>query len=189
LATYKSKHPDAATSLENARTILETLAPDTTSDAETAGLWGAIHKRLWDVLKDRNHLDKAVRSYARGYFIRDDYYNGINFAYLLNVRAALEDGEDATTDRVLAKRIRSEVLALCDAALAALPPATETTRAKREEDEFWINATKVEALLGLGSIAESDALKAVMLQKQPPPQAWMVDAMTSQLESLAKLNP
>jgi tetratricopeptide repeat protein len=189
LATYKSKHPDAATSLENARTILETLAPDTTSDAETAGLWGAIHKRLWDVGKNREHLDKAVRSYARGYFIRDDYYTGINFAYLLNVRAALEDGEDATTDRVFAKRIRREVLALCDAALAALPPATETTRAKRGEDEFWINATKVEALLGLGNIAESDALKAVMLRKQPTPQAWMVEAMTSQLEALAKLYP
>ena len=189
LATYKSKHPDTATSLENVRAILETLAPDTTSDAETAGLWGAIHKRLWEVGKDRKHLDRAVRSYARGYFIRDDYYNGINFAYLLNVRAALEDGEDATTDRVLARRIRREVLTLCDAAVAALPAATETTRAKREEDEFWINATKVEALFGLGNIAESDSLKAVMLGKQPPPRAWMVDAMTSQLDALAKLNP
>ena len=189
LATYKSKQPNEATSLEKARAILETLAPDTTSDAETAGLWGAIHKRLWDVGKDRGHLDKAVRSYARGYLIRDDYYNGINFAYLLNVRAALEDGEDATADRVLAKRTRREVLALCDASLAALPPATETTRAKREEDEFWINATKVEALLGLGNVSESDALKAVMLSKQPPPQAWMVESMTSQLDALAKLKP
>src|SRR5262249_34283514 len=159
------KHPDTATSLENARTILATLAPDTTSDAETAGLWGAIHKRLWEVGKDARHLDKAVRSYARGYFIRDDYYNGINFAYLLNVRAAQGDGEDATTDRVFARRIRREVLALCDAAVAALPPATDETRAKRDEDEFWINATKVEALLGLGNVAESDALKKAMLGK------------------------
>ena len=28
-------------------------------------------------------------AYARGYFIRNDYHNGINFAFLLNVRAAL----------------------------------------------------------------------------------------------------
>ena len=189
LATYKSRHPDVATSLEKARATLETLAPDTTSDAETAGLWGAIHKRLWEVGQDRKHLDKAIRSYARGYFMRDDYYNGINFAYLLNVRAAQESGDDAIADRVLARRIRAEVLALCDAAVAALPPPGETTLAKREEDEFWINATKVEALLGLGKAAESEALRAAMLGRQPPPQAWMVDAMRSQLEALTKLNP
>jgi hypothetical protein len=96
-------------------------------------------------------------------------------------------GEEAVADRVLARRVRREVLALCDAGLAALPPAEETTPEKREESEFWINATKVEALLGLGNVADADALKAAMLARQPPPKGWMVDAMTSQLTALAKL--
>ena len=34
------------------------------------------------------HLHEAIRAYQRGFYLRNDYYNGINFAYLLNVRAA-----------------------------------------------------------------------------------------------------
>ena len=48
LATYKFQQPDKKTSLINAKNILNALAPQTSSDAETVGLWGAIHKRLWD---------------------------------------------------------------------------------------------------------------------------------------------
>ncbi len=33
-------------------------------------------------------LDTAITAYQRGFYIRNDYYNGINFAFLLNVRAA-----------------------------------------------------------------------------------------------------
>jgi hypothetical protein len=43
----------------------------------------------------RGHADdlaKAIRAYGRGYFIRNDYYNGINFAFLLDVRAANSQG-------------------------------------------------------------------------------------------------
>ena len=48
LATYKFEQPDKKTSLINAKNILNALAPQTSSDAETVGIWGAIHKRLWD---------------------------------------------------------------------------------------------------------------------------------------------
>lgn len=191
LATYKSKHPDALTALQNARAILEPLKPDTSSDAETVGLWGAIHKRLWEVAQDNTDLDKAIRSYARGYFIKDDYYNGINFAFLLNVRASVSQGDDATADRVLARRIRTEVLALCDAALvinAALPTSTGE-EAKRAEHLFWVAATKVEALLGLGRSDDSTALRKQLLSATPAPQGWMVETMDIQLGTLGKLNP
>jgi hypothetical protein len=179
LATYKSQHPDMLTSLQEARAILAALKPDTSSDAETVGLWGAIHKRLWEVARDPNDLNKAIRSYAKGYFIRDDYYNGINFAFLVNVRAALAEGDEAIADRVLARRIRSEVLTLCDAALEQ----------SRGGDVFWINATKVEALLGLGRTTEADALKNAMVQQTPPPAQWMVDSMNAQLMALTALKP
>ena len=29
-----------------------------------------------------------MRAYERGFYLRNDYYNGINYAYLLNERAA-----------------------------------------------------------------------------------------------------
>jgi hypothetical protein len=66
---------------------------------------GAIHKRLWDA--GRNAADLGV-AYARGYFIKNDHYNGINFAFLLNVRAAESKGDEAI----------AEVLALCESAIA-----------------------------------------------------------------------
>jgi hypothetical protein len=190
LATYKSKQPDAVTALRNARTILEELKPDTSSDAETVGLWGAIHKRLWEETKDRAALDRAIRSYARGYFIRDDHYNGINFAFLLNVRAAQSAGDEATADRVLARRIRGEVLELCDTALAAAgaalaPPVTGADN----EATFWLLATKVEALLGAGRKAEAEALEASIAAYVPPPHQWMLDTMRAQLATLEQLNP
>lgn len=181
LATYKSKHPDPLTALRHAAEILQTLKPDTCSDAETVGLWGAIHKRLWEVGRDSSDLDKAVRSYGRGYYIRDDHYNGINYAFLLNVRAAVSQGDDATADRVFARRVRAEVLSLCEAALAE---ATLTG-----DDRFWVTATKVEALFGMGRADDAEALRQRLIADTPPDRAWMVESMTTQLNTLASLTP
>jgi hypothetical protein len=181
LATYKSEQPDTLQALQKAKSILDALVPRTSSDAETVGLWGAIHKRLWEIGQGGNDLDTAIRAYARGYFIKSDYYNGINFAFLLNVRAAHSQGDDAVADRVLAKRIRREVLTLCDAAVAS--------GMLRGDETFWVQATKVEALLGLARLAESDALKQQIFARQPPPAQWMIDSMNDQLQKLAALNP
>jgi hypothetical protein len=52
-----------------------------------------------------------------------------------------------------------------------------------------VNATQVEALLGLARLAESDALKQQILAKQPPPAQWMINSMNDQLAKLAALNP
>jgi hypothetical protein len=197
LATYKSELPNPIESLLHARNILSALQPDTSSDAETVGLWGAIHKRLWDKTGDPEYLNRAIRSYARGYFIKDDFYNGINFAFLLNARAAATGGEEAIADRVLARRIRQEVLVLCDTAIAADAKAVAVAKAIEAEstapvDEplkpgprFWLKATRVEALCGLGRQAESDALRAEIIVA--PPEAWMPDSMDGQLAALRKL--
>jgi hypothetical protein len=181
LATYKSKQPDAERALEKARGTLEALGPETSSDAETVGLWGAIHKRLWDLRKGTGDLDRAIRAYARGYFIKNDYYNGINFAFLLNVRASVSVGDEAVADRVFARRVRSEVLALCDAVLDNL--------STKPDDRFWASASKVEAFVGTGRSAEADALKAALLATQPAPAQWMMDTMNEQLGKLVALNP
>jgi len=49
----------------------------------------AIHKRLWEELRNNDDLEEAVRAYARGYYIRNDYNNGINYAFMLNVSRGL----------------------------------------------------------------------------------------------------
>jgi hypothetical protein len=43
LATYKSEYPDKLAALVAAKHTLEALSPTVSSDAETVGLWGAIH--------------------------------------------------------------------------------------------------------------------------------------------------
>jgi hypothetical protein len=176
LATYKSEHPNTLASLHAALSVLEALKPETSSDAETVGLWGAIHKRLWNATRDRTHLDKAIRSYSRGYYIKDDSYNGINYAFLLNIRAAESSGDDAIADRVLARRVRTEVLELCDRQLKG-----ETLGA---DARFWVTATKVEALFGMGRQEESAALRQTLGD-----DGWKTGTLDAQLAALGALQP
>src|SRR5262249_77352 len=156
---YKSELPSKGEALVAAKEVLATLQPEVSCDAETVGLWGAIHKRIFDITGTASVLDTAVRAYARAYFIKNDYYNGINYAFLLNVRMARSAGDDAIADRVLARRIRGEVLVLCEAALS--DPSL------KEDDSFWVKATKVEALLGMSRKAEGEALLAQLAQAAP----------------------
>src|SRR6185436_19573827 len=102
------------------------------------------------------------------------------FAFLLNIRAAASQGDDAIADRVLAQRIRNEVLTLCDTALQS-----ETTG---KDAKFWITATKVEALLGLGKNDESAALRQSIVAPLEPGD-WRVKSMDDQLKALAALEP
>src|SRR5262249_36916759 len=125
LLTYKSKYPTEEAALLEAHDLLALLQPETSNDTETLGLWGAVHKRLWQLKRDVAQLDEAVRGYERGFYLRNDYYNGINFAYLLNVRAAeATDPAEAIADFVQARRVRKEVLSIVEQGRAA-PPAPD----------------------------------------------------------------
>ena len=55
---------------------------------------------------------RAVRGYERGFYLRNDYYNGINFAYLLNLRAASSSARAAAAGSAEeATRLRAEAIA------------------------------------------------------------------------------
>jgi hypothetical protein len=204
LATYKFQQPDRKTSLINAKNILNALAPQTSSDAETVGLWGAIHKRLWDETENPEDLDDAVRAYARGYYIKTDYYNGINYAFVLDVRASRSEGDEALVDRLLARRVRKDVLKICDrllqAAAAAAEPGSKHDAPGASADElFWIGGTKVEALFGLGRRDEAGSLKTEIVEKERQRLIkagrngdavnWMGSSLNDQLKKLGELLP
>jgi tetratricopeptide repeat protein len=87
LATYKSKHPTSEQAFQDARDLLSLLDAKVSNGTETLGLWGSVHKRMWDKTKNRSYLDQAIRGYERGFYLRNDFYNGINYAFLLNERA------------------------------------------------------------------------------------------------------
>jgi tetratricopeptide (TPR) repeat protein len=175
LVTYKSKQPTPRDALEEARSLLATLDPATSNDTETLGLWGAVHKRLWDLTGEVAQLDEAVRAYGRGFHLRNDYYNGINLAYLLNVRAAQAGGPaEAITDFVQAKRVRREVLAVCETVLL--------NESLEDEQKYWLLAAMAEAHLGLGDEqASAQRLEAAFAAA---PSQWMRDATREQMDKL-----
>ena len=177
LVTYKSKQPTQEDALQEAKSFLQVLNPETSNDTETLGLWGAIHKRLWELRQAESDLDEAVRAYERGFYLRNDYYNGINFAFLLNVRAAHATNKaEAIADFVQAQRARKEVLSITQSLnIDALPAA----------DKYWVMATIAEAQLGLGNEAESQTKlqEAFALATED----WMKDSTQEQMEKLRKL--
>lgn len=191
LATYKSKYPSAEEALADARDLLSRLEPHTSNDTETLGLWGSVHKQLWKLTKDKSHLDEAVRAYERGFYLRNDYYNGINFAFLLNVRAAnTGDVAEAIADFVQARRVRKEVIEICERWLEENPEpagseATEDALKRYQESRYWVLATLAEAHLGLGEDeqAEQHRTKAYAVASAD----WMKQATQDQLDQLRAL--
>jgi hypothetical protein len=183
LATYKSEIPDKLTALREASKILTPLSPTTSSDAETVGLWGALHKRLWEAGGDRADLDQSIAAYERGFFLRNDYYNGILYAFMLDERAAVTSGDEAVADRVLARRIRWRVLEITGDRLeaGAFPP----------DEKFWIGASRVEAMFGLDRKEEAERLKAnVVAEERERDRAtgdWKEKMLNDQLRKLEKL--
>jgi hypothetical protein len=177
--TYKSGQPTRRQALEDARGLLETLNPMTSNDTETLGLWGAVNKGLWDETKDVKHLDEAVRSYERGFFLRNDYYNGINFAYILNVRAAnTANRTEAIADFVQAERARREVISICKSKLSGETPLND-------EDKYWVLASMAEAYLGIGD--EVEAQQKLDEASAAGPAQEMIDTTREQMDNLRPL--
>ena len=182
VATYKSNWPAPGSALLEARAIMEkSLNPASTNDPETLGLWGAIHKRLWEIDARPEDLNAAVDGYERGFSLRRDWYNGINYAFLLDLRAVewLKAGnkDDAIADSVLARRVRSEVGRL------ALAPAEDKDADATKR--FWAVATLWEAALGRGDAAEA-ARWGAAAEALAVPQ-WMQETRLEQGRKLVEL--
>ena len=155
-----------------------------------------MHKRLWEVLrKDEpataaTFLDEAIRAYKRGFYLRNDYYNGINFAYLLNVRAAhATDPAEAIADFVQAGRIRQEVRDICDQWIKDNPAPDEKkgdakAAAEYGKAKYWVLATRAEAMIGLGDASGEERLQEAY---GLAPETWMKDSTDEQLQKLRGL--
>lgn len=177
LATYKSKKPSMEVSLKNALKILNKLSPETSHDPETLGLAGAINKRLWEKTNRKTYLNKAISFYERGFYFKNDYYNGINYAYLLNVRSVNSKGNDVIADYILANRIREKVVKICDKLLKK--------NFDQRGDQYWVLATLEEAYYALGKVAEYKAI--VKKAKRKSKVKWERETTVCQINKLDKL--
>ena len=188
LVTYKSMQPTPLEALRAARAIVAELEPQTTNDTETLGLWSAVHKRLWDLTGDAKALDEAIRGAERGYYLRNDYYNGINYAFLLNVRAAhASDLAEAVADFVRARRIRLEVIDVCEQWLrenSANDAEGMPRSAKFQEIRYWVLATLAEAHIGLENGKGEPALAKAFAAA---PADWMKQSTEEQITKLKAL--
>jgi hypothetical protein len=184
LATYKSKKPDPVMALNAAKEVLQKLRPHESTDPETLGLWGAVHKRLYELTGDTTALDESIWAYEKGFYVKNDYYNGINLAFVLNVRAAnAGDPQEATADVVQARRIRRRVADITRKLLAA---GIKDDDGKVDADEtFWVQASLAEALVGSGQNEEAAKLREELAKTAPAP--WMVETMNDQLGKLEAL--
>ena len=178
LATYKSKQPNAIDALKAARTHLEQLAPEDSNDPETLGLWGAVHKRLFELTGERAALDAAVFAHEKGFYLKNDYYNGINLAFLLNVRAAIGTPAEAIADFVDAQRTRRRVAALCEPLCAGDPPP----KGPLLDAYYWVMATLAQALAGDARQQAVSARASALDVAQ-----WMKDSTAEQLTKLDAL--
>lgn len=178
LATYKAKQPNHVDSLYKALEILEPLKPEKSMDPETLGLAGAIHKRLWEALKEDRHLTMSIYYYERGFYIKKDYYNGINLGFLVNIRGSLSTNKnDGIADYVLAERVRRQVVEICEM-------LTKSDFESRS-DKYWIVATLEEAFLGLGNIEKYEEYKGKA--KEFSEASWELETTERQIDKLKDL--
>lgn len=140
LCTYKSKIPTEQKSLESAKNILEELQPHQTHDIEVLGLSGAIDKRLYELTAKTDDLDSSIEFYEKGFQLKQDYYNGINAAFMLYKKTVLlkQQKKDWEDIKLKADYIRNSVLEL------SLRLENEIGFSEKQ-DAIWILLTIAEA--------------------------------------------
>jgi predicted acylesterase/phospholipase RssA len=195
LCTYKNPAQQNYARLKDALAILKTdpCNLDDSTDPETLGLGGAIHKRMWQIDRSRQDLELALAFYLRGYDCmrndgknRRDYdagaFTGVNAVYLheaiaLEVNPIAEP--DARTQHLVnAAAIRKELLK------TLLEPPFSL------QNNWWIAASILEIYFGQASTevnaAENALRQAETLPKQTTP--WKRQSTAQQILAIARLH-
>lgn len=192
LVTYKDPDLPPDERLDDALKILQEADDlQNTKDQETLGLTGAIHKRRWELDGQKQHLERSLAFYLRGYEqgVEHDFgYTGINAAFMLDLIAEQEEEEarqanielQSTADRrSKARKIRENIA-------KTLVEMAEKAEQAWLKEQWWFFVTIAEAYFGLGEYEE--ALKwlkdAAELEKVPE---WERESTIRQLAQLARL--
>jgi hypothetical protein len=202
LATYKQSETPEGVKLQDlldARDILERLTPRTSTDAETLGLWAATLKRLSehperDLASRKRDLNSSIASYRKGYILRQDHYNGANYAFLMLRRAvAYPDADEKRNirDRVEAAETWSNIVELCAAELDSpiLAGADKPTLERGEvlEEQFWRTSSLALAFLALKDARYQEARDRLRSIEKRLAQDWMMATADKQETALKSL--
>lgn len=152
LVTYKSESPNPKQALLNAEKILTELSPEETTDIETLGLSGAINKRLYEITHEMEFLKKSIKYYEKGFYLNEDYYNGINLAFLFNVLSSVTKEENVSKSYfVQAQLIRERVIRICNELIT-------DDNFEQREDKHWIYQSLAQAYLGIDKAEKLEEL-------------------------------
>jgi len=202
--TYKSKMPDEVTALNNALKLLDDIDLKHTNDTETVSLAGAIEKRLYENGQGEDHLAASLQYYQRGYYLLHNRYHGVNLAFMTDYRSLsslCKTKEDRIADIVNAKRIREEVLVMCEKDRSNIIAKQESAAVKEglarndpffikqqqtdKEQLFWILINKAEASFGLDDIDGYN--KALKDAENMEHDAWMMASLNEQIDKLKQI--
>ncbi len=141
--------------LEGEEILKKYCAPKISNDPETLGLSGAINKRLYSITDDTEYLDRGIDFYERGFYVKQDYYNGINVAFMYtmkaNLLAATDDRYDAIVNYGHANMIRKKVAEI----VQEIIDDEEHFGKLADSEKQWVYMTQAEAYQGMGK--EKDA--------------------------------
>lgn len=157
---YKSESPSKLAALTDALTIINTIKD--ACDTETAGILGAINKRLWKETRDASYLDRAIESYSKGWNLYKDYYTGENYAMCLLEMAKKETGEESIYYKVGAKKVFAEIVYLILKSLEQNDP----------EELLWKYATLSNAYLACGNIEDASKYEQEFMGQSP--NEWQI---------------
>ena len=182
LTTYKSKHPTESTALTDSLKIITGLDPDgNTNDPETLGITGAIYKNLWHAHNDLGYLERATDNYGKGFKIRNDYYNGENYALCLNIKSnQSENQDDKIYYKIEAKKTRQSII-------KNLVELMESDDFEQRSDKTWIYATLANCYF---AINESEkAIEFETLFNGISPEEWQRQTYNkNKIQLLEQLN-
>ncbi|MEM7351453.1 MAG: TRAFs-binding domain-containing protein [Acidobacteriota bacterium] len=153
--------------------------PKETTDPETLGLSGAINKRLFDLTEDTEYLDRSIAFYERGFYVKQDYYNGINVAFMYTMKANLEDNHrEAVVFYGHGNLIRQRVAEICQEL------ADDQEAFSKRDDQQWVLMTLAEAHLGMENLKAVERLEPKIEAVIPDGDTFSMDSYRTQQEKL-----
>jgi predicted acylesterase/phospholipase RssA len=195
LCTYKDGDSASEPALDNALKILGSDASDpleTSTDQETLGIAGAIHKRKWEIDGDPRHLRRSLSYYERGLErgFADNGYTAVNTAFVLDLLAAEEETEGvaptkgpdpAGAHQNRAAAIRHSILTRAESLWAG-------TERPSLAGNWWFLATVAEAHFGLGNYEQAgEWLRRGKESNKDGLPEWELESTVRQLATLARL--
>lgn len=192
LYTYKDPDLPGPDRLDRALAILAELGPlEETTDPETLGQAGAIHKRKWELDGQRLHLERSLGYYERAYAggIRaDDGWTAVNTAFVHDLLADQERAEgrpaspQAEQHREKADKIRDKVITTLSSEEPRYIAANEAAPDDKKKDLKWLYASLAEALFGRERYGEAGVALEKFVASSPDP--WEKDSAARQLGRL-----